>query len=120
MTFDLVRAVSVAQLRDIYRHQGGEREEMLNDRRRVSLQPGTTRLSSSTLQVREWRPRMMQVDDGDTYYLVVTHRRAPWGPDGAQTYAVAVELVDEGRIQLDLYGLVQQRVEVPARARIRI
>jgi hypothetical protein len=120
MTFDLLRAVTVDQLQDIYRRQEEEREDMLNDRRRVSLQPGTTRLSSSTLQVREWRPRQLLVDDGDTYYLVITHRRAPWGPDGAQTYAVAVELIDEGRVQLDLYGLVQQRVRVPARTRVRV
>ena len=119
MTFDLLRAVDVDQVRDIYRRQDEEREAMLHDRRRVSLDPGSTRVGYSTLQVREWRPREMNVDDGDTYYLVVTHRKAPWGSDDEQTYAVAVELVDEERVNIDLYNLVQQRVRLPARVRVR-
>jgi hypothetical protein len=120
MTFDLLRAVDIAQVREIYRRQDEDREAMMNDRRRVGLDPGATRTRSSTLQVREWQPRLMNVDDGDTYYLVVTHRRATWASDAEQNYAVAVELVDEGRVELDLYSLVQQRVEVPARARVRV
>jgi hypothetical protein len=120
MTFDLLRAVDIAQVREIYRRQDDDREAMMNDRRRVGLDPGTTRTLSSTLQVREWRPRLMNVDDGDTYYLVVTHRRATWASDTEQNYAVAVELVDEARVELDIYSLVQQRVEVPARTRVRV
>jgi hypothetical protein len=120
MTFDLLRAVDVAQVRDIYRRQEEEREAMLGDRRRVALDPGSTRVLSSTLQVREWRPRLMNIDDGETYYLVVTHRRAPWASELEQTYAVAVELVDEARATLDVYSLVQQRIDVPARARVRV
>lgn len=119
MTFDLLRAVDIDQVRDIYRRQDEEREAMLRDRRRVSLHPGSTRVVSSTLQVREWRPREMNVDDGDTYYLVVTHRKAQWGSDDDQTYAVAVELVEEARLNIDLYNLVQQRVRIPVRARVR-
>jgi hypothetical protein len=119
MTFDLLRAVDIQQLRDIYSRQDDEREAMLSDRRRVSLQPGTTRVLASTLQVREWRPRLMNLDDGDTYFLVVTHRRAQWSAEAEQTYAIAVELVDEDRLNLDVYNLVQQRVQVAVRARIR-
>jgi hypothetical protein len=53
-------------VREIYRRQDEERDEMLQDRRRVSLDPSSTRVISSTLQVHEWRSKQMSVDDGDT------------------------------------------------------
>lgn len=130
MRVDLYRNTALSEIEAIHRRQDpDERVAMIDDRRRVTarLRPSSDRVLGSTLQVRRWRApaaNSLSVDDGDTYYLVVTHSSAPWGGNLkeeylTQGYAVAVELVDRDRTEVDLYNLVQQRVRMPARVRVR-
>jgi len=119
MSFDLLRNVTPEAVRQRYSRQGEDRLDLFTDRRRLGLGPGATRTANSTLQLRHFGPRELNPDDGDVYYLAVKHRPAPWASPGQQRYAVAVELVEEQREEVDLYAEVQQQVRVPARVRIR-
>jgi hypothetical protein len=82
----------------------------------------------STLQARRWEAshaRSLDPDDGDTYYVVLTHTREGWAdrlPEDytAQRYALAVELWDRERTDINLYDLVQSQVRVPATVRVRV
>lgn len=63
-------------------------------------------------------------DDGDVYHLVLSHVREPWAdrlPEDytRQRYELVVELWNRDRTDVDLYNLVQNRVAVPARVRVR-
>lgn len=119
MSFDLLRNVTPQEITERYARQGEQRVELWSDRRRLDLKPGSTRTANSTLQVRRVFPKQLDPDDGDLYYLAVKHRPAAWASGGQQTYAIAVEIVDAERQDVDLYVDVQQRVAVPARVRIR-
>jgi hypothetical protein len=119
MSFDLLRNVTPEEIAERYAHQGEERVDLWDDRRRLNLKPGSRRTSNSTLQVRSVAHRQLNPDDGETYYLAVKHRPAPWAPGGTQPYAVAVELVDEDNTEVDLYAEVQQQARVRAQIRVR-
>jgi hypothetical protein len=130
MRLDLYRAIDLEALERVVRRQEKEdRTPMVGDRRRVTskLKPGTERLLDSTLHVRRWRAahaNSLSPDDGDTYFLVVSHATAPWAGHLAdayekQRYAIAVSLSDRERPEVNLYNLVQQQVRVPARVRVR-
>jgi hypothetical protein len=74
MSFDLLRASSLEEVRSWYRKQDPEEPLKLpGDRRRLKLEPGTETMSNSTLAVRGVRRRLFGADDGDTYYIAVTH-----------------------------------------------
>jgi subtilisin family serine protease len=128
---DLFRNVDLDDLRDLMGRQDPEdRQGLPADRRRIQqkLRPTGTIALGSTLQVRRWDARAassLNPDDGDTYHAVLTHVRESWAdrlPEEytEQGYAIAVELWDRDRLDVDLYNLVQNQVEVPARVRIRI
>lgn len=119
MSFDLLRNVAPEEIAERYARQGEDRVELWTDRRRLNLKPGSTHTSNSTLQVRRVLLRQLDPDDGDVYYVAVKHRPASWATGGQQSYALAVEIVDEDRPELDLYAEVQQRVRLPARVRLR-
>ena len=131
MRFDLLRAMELQDVLDVYQRQPPDVDDRLDlptNRTRVkNLLPGSDRLNDSTLLVRRWRAdhaRSMEVDDGDTYFLAVTHTSAPWAEAmldayESQSYALVIELHDEGRVDLDLYTLVQEQVRLPARVRVR-
>lgn len=124
MQLDLYRAIDIEDLAEILCRQDPDAPNpLVNGRRHVqSLEPGVASLRSSTLQRRTWRPQRLNVDDGQSYLLAVTHRRHTWarGTDyDHQKYALAVTIADEGRTNLDLYALITQQIEVPARVRIR-
>jgi subtilisin family serine protease len=127
MKFDLYRAIDLDDLIEIVGQQPSEGGHSLpGDRRRVSskLFPSSEAVLRSALQVRRWRAAVatsLLVDDGDTYYLVVTHISEPWAeraqPDyDSQAYAIAVELEDRTRHDVNVLERVQQRA---ARARAR-
>ena len=78
MSFDFLRNVEPDEIRARYARQGAERVDLWSDRHRLKLKPGSTLTSKSTLQVRRIFPRELRVDDGDTYYLAVKHKPAPW------------------------------------------
>lgn len=131
MRLDLYRAIDIDKLAAIVQRQdSATRVAMINNRSRATskLKPGTERLLDSTLQVRRWRAaaaNSLSPDDGDTYFLVVSHTSAPWAANLAgeyetQKYAVAVALSDRDRPEVELYNLVQQQVRIPARARVRL
>ena len=124
MQVDLYRAVDLDDLVKIMERQSkDDARPPIDDRRRVDMQPGVNSQKSATLLVRTWAPRRMNLDDGDTYYLVVVHRAQTWARERVdyqeQRYAIAAVLEDEGRIGIDLHALVRQQVRVPARVRIR-
>ncbi|MCF6506114.1 S8 family peptidase [Blastococcus sp. MG754426] len=125
MQMDLYRAIDIEELAELVAKQDpDDPTPPISDRRRVKdLGPGVDSVRSSTLQVRSWAPKLLKVDDGDNYYLVVTHRTQTWSrtDDAAvrQRYALAATLEDRGRVGLDLYALVTQQVRVPARVRLR-
>lgn len=121
---DLVRNTDPAELQKIYEAQDpDDSQDLFRNRRRVDLLPGSQAMSASTLQLRGWSPKRLDIDDGDTYYLAVTHRRQTWARTMTdyreQRYALAVELDAEGQSELDLFALVQQRVQPEVRARLR-
>jgi hypothetical protein len=121
---DLVRNTDATELQQIYQAQDpDDRRDLFNDRRRVDLFPGSQAMAASTLQVRTWSPQRLDIDDGDTYYLVLTHRRQTWARTMAgyetERYALAVELDAEGQERLDLFTILEQRLQPELRARVR-
>jgi hypothetical protein len=118
MSFDLLRASSLAEVQSWYRRQDpGEPLKLPGDRRRPKLDPGIETTANSTLVVRGVRRRLFEADDGDTYYLAVTHSSRPWAEKGQQTYALAVAFEEEERQDVDLYVELQQRVRPRVRVR---
>ena len=62
------------------------------------------------------------VNDGETYLLAVTHRTQTWARNTdyeRQKYALAVTIADEARTDINLFALVTERIELPARVRVR-
>lgn len=125
MQMDLYRSISLEELQAVVGKQNRDAPSpMLKGRRRVKdLDPGVDHVRSSTLQVRTWEPKQLNVDDGETYFLVVTNTTRQWARDrsdySTQRYALAVVLEDEGRLDLDLFSLVTQQVQPEVRARVR-
>lgn len=124
MRLDLVRAMNIGEIEATWRRQPGDKAQRMSlpkdNRRRPPLDPGTQSCDDSTLQVRSLRTNHLDVDDGDTYYVVVQHVPSPWLKDEqAQRYALVVTLEDEEREEIDLYAAVQPRARARQRARIR-
>jgi subtilisin family serine protease len=120
MKFDLVRSISIEAVAEAYRRQDPDEPVTLPPgRARVSLMPGTTLSQSTALKVREFRFVNPVTDDGDTWYVVVTHRRMPWAESEDQTYALAVTLEEEAGVDIDLYALVEEQIRVRPRVRLR-
>jgi hypothetical protein len=120
MSFDLLRNVSVEDVRRRYERQGAQRVPLYTGQReKIDLEPGVQATNNSTLQVRHFQTQQLDPDDGDVYYVAVTHRSAGWADEGDQRYALGVELVEEERQQVDLYAAVQQQARVRARVRLR-
>jgi Subtilase family len=119
MKLDVVRAMSIDEVEEIWRRQpteGDARIDLPKDRRRLTLEPGSQDSGNSTLQVRTFRTRQLDVDDNDTYYVVISHLASSW-LKAEQRYALVVALEDEEREDIDLYALLQARI--PARVRVR-
>ncbi len=120
MRIDLYRAYDLDDLRELMARQpsGPDRLSLPSDRRRVQhLKPSTNAVRYSTLQVRRWHASAatsLDPDDGDTYYLAVTHLSEPWAElaetgYNRQGYALAVELEDRGRQQINILERVRER-----------
>jgi hypothetical protein len=127
MKVDLFRAMDLAEVRTMMARQVKDSSVPLpSDRRRgdKNLKPSSTDVLRSTLQVRRWKAshsRSLDPDDGNTFYLVVTHTSEPWAQRAfedysTQSYALAVELEDRSRAEINLLGRVQARID---RSRIR-
>lgn len=85
----------------------------------MDLIPGTNASLSTALKVRTFTFTRAVIDDGDTWYVVVTHRKMPWAQPENQTYALAVSLEELEETEIDLYSLVQQQIRVRERIRVR-
>jgi hypothetical protein len=124
MQLDLYRSIDIDDLADIVSRQDpADPNPPITDRRRVArLKPGPDSFRSSTLQLRTWQARQLDLNDGETYLLAVTHRTQTWARDTdyeRQNYALAVTVADEERTGIDLYALITERIQVPAQVRIR-
>jgi len=124
MQVDLYRAIDADELAEIVARQGpDDPQPVIKDRRRVGkLEPGVDSSRYATLQTRVWTPKLLKVDDGDTYFLAVTHRSQTWARNSDyehQRYAVVVTLEDQSLVDVDLYASVTQQVRTAVRARIR-
>jgi hypothetical protein len=118
MRFDLLRASTLEDVASWYQQQDPDDPQQLpGDRRRLKLEPGTNTTANSTLLVREARRKLFGADDGDTYFLAVTHQSRQWASSGDQSYAVAVALEEEERQDVDLYVELEQRVRPRVRVR---
>lgn len=123
----LLRNVEPGEIATIYGRQPIEREdraELIQDRRRVDLQPGVRSFTGGTLQVRDFQCRQLNVDDGDMYYLLVIHQSEPWAGslrelNEVQDYAVAVVMEAEEEVELDLRTLLEQRLRQRIEIRLR-
>lgn len=120
MKFDLIRAVTEEEAREIWRRQPTDptrRLQLPGGHRRPRLDPTHQDCDASTLQVRTLRSQHFDIDDGDTYYVIVQHASSRWLEE-RQRYALVVTLEDEEREEIDLYAAVQPRAR--ARTRIRV
>ena len=126
LQISLVRAMAQDEVLDVFRHQPGAQARkndpsltvtpLPTDRRRPTLRPGPDDVARTTAYVSESSTVQLQEDDGDTYYVAVTHQKSPWRnltTYQEQRYAIAVELVDEGEQRIDLYNLVRARISGP-------
>jgi hypothetical protein len=124
MQLDLYRSIDIDDLADIVSRQDvADQRPPIRDRRRVShLKPGPDSFRSSTLQVRTWQARQLDPNDGETYFLAVTHKTQTWARNAdyeRQKYAIAVTVADEARTDINLYALISERLELPAQVRVR-
>jgi len=121
MKVDLYRLFELDELVAIMERQpiNGNRLSLPDDRRRIkSLKPSSEAVLHSTLQVRRWQASAatsLDPNDGETYYLVVTHMKTPWAElaepgYNRQGYALAVELEDRGRQQINILDRLRERI----------
>ena len=128
---DFYRSMSLDDVAVIVRKQEGDHKESLpEDRRRIAdrLRPGAQTSGASTLQVRRWHApsaNSLLPDDGDTYFLVIKHFAQDWAkrlaePYESQRYALAIELEDRTRVDVDLYTTLEAQVRELEQARLRV
>lgn len=124
MKLDIYRDISRDELSELLKKQNPDsKQEMINDRRRLRMSPGSNSFTNSTLQTREWTAARSFANDDETFFIVVTHTAQTWARTdpqySSQRYALAVTLEDQHLVQADLHQLLTQQVEIPARLRIR-
>lgn len=120
INIDLVRAMDPDDIAEAWKSQPTERElreELPQGRQRPTLIPKSNASRYSTLQVRTFDTKRLDVDDGDTYYVVLSHYSASWPTEMAdQRYALVVALEDREREDIDLHALVEAQL----RSRVRV
>lgn len=124
MTVELVRGMSFERVQEIYSRQPTtsqaaedpslERLSLPERENRPILEPGEDSVSFNTLVCREfidgrWDP------EHDEYVAVIRHNQSAWTEAqrrqyASQSYALAVEVADETRTDIDLYALMQARL----------
>lgn len=124
MKIDIYRNINPDELADmLIRQDPDDSHELITDRRRLDLKPGTNTVGNATLQVRTWSRRQTFIDDDETFFIVATHKAQTWARDDpkytSQRYALAVTLDDQNLVQADLRELLTQRVRTAARVRLR-
>lgn len=124
MKINIYRDIDPEELaRMLTRQDPDDPRDLISDRRRLTLTPGSNSFTNSTLQLQRWTATRSFTNDDETFFVVVTHKAQTWArsnPDYQnQSYALAVTLEDQNLIQADLHQLLTQQVRVPARVRIR-
>lgn len=133
MTLALLRAVDEHEALAIFQRQPTRQQRQANpalpytalpqDRKRLNLEPSTPAIGRTTLVRTEWTGVLLDPKDGDEYFLAVAHSKATWpglGEYETQRYGLAVEVVDEGRVTLPLYDLIQAKLRARAGVRATI
>lgn len=133
MQFDFVRNMTLADVKRTWESQPtlAEREAdaslpydvLPSGNERPRTNPPVSQLRSNTLIRRDVASDHWSVDDSD-YFLVVSHDSSAWtraqlAANPIQNYALAIEMVDEGRPSLDLHNLVQARLRTRLKGRSR-
>jgi len=100
------------------------RSNLPSGRLRPGLAPTVRQLASSTLIRRDYVDQTWDPDD-ESYFLVVSHNLSPWTDrqrreHSHQRYSLAVQLVENDRLDLDLHALVRARLIARARGRVRL
>ncbi len=131
MAAELVRGITLNDVQEIYARQPGLaavaddptliRLDLPDEEHRPNMYPGATTIASNTLIRREFLNGRWDPDHGD-YFLIITHNQSAWTTAQRnsypnQTYALAVEIAEEGASTLDLYAAI--RAQLRARARVR-
>lgn len=124
MKVDIYRDIDPDLLAEmLIRQDPDDPQDLIGDRRRLKLTPGSNSFTNSTVQVRQWSPRRAFTDDDETFFVVVTHKAQTWARSSPtyvrQSYALAVTLEDQNLVQADLRQLLTQQVRMPARVRVR-
>lgn len=124
MKIDIYRDIDPDELAEmLVKQDPDDAQDLINDRRRLRLSPGSNSFTNSTLQSRHWIARKTFVDDEETFYVAITHKAQTWARDNPdyqnQSYALAVTLEDQHLVNVDLHQVLTQQVQVPARVRIR-
>lgn len=133
MTIQLVCGLSFVEVERTYQRQPSRAEAQANPtlqridlpagRFRPTLHPGSSRLEWNTLIRRDFIHGAWDPDD-ENYFLVVTHNLSPWTlaqrrSYSDQRYALAVQVVDEERLDLDVHGQISALLRAEARATAR-
>jgi hypothetical protein len=132
MKFDFVRNMPLEDVVTAYEkqpHSAAEREidpslphaYLPEGHERPGMLPITTALGSNTLVRRDFTGGFDAADE--SYFLVIYHDQSQWTQSQKkeyprQSYALAIEIVDEARTDLDLHALVEAQLDVRLRARL--
>jgi hypothetical protein len=124
MKFNVYRDIDPDELAEILQRQDpDDPNDLINDRRRLNLQPGVNTFTHSTLQLRAWVGRNSFMNDHETFLIAVTHKAQTWARDDAtyeqQGYALAATLEDRELATADLHQLLRQQLRLPTRVRLR-
>lgn len=124
MKIDIYRDIDPDELAEILVKQDpDDARDLIGDRRRLKLEPGSNSFTNSTLQTRHWTARNSFVNDDEMFYVVITHRAQTWARNDSQyqeqAYGLAVTLEDRNLVEASLHDLLTQRVRIPARIRIQ-
>ena len=82
MKFNVYRDIDPDELAEILQRQDpDDPNDLINDRRRLNLQPGVNTFTHSTLQLRAWVGRNSFMNDNETFLIAVTHKAQAWARD---------------------------------------
>lgn len=124
MRFNVYRDIDPNELAEILERQDpDDPNDLINDRRKLNLQPGVNTFTHSTLQLRAWVGRNSFVNDDETFLIAVTHKAQTWARNDSayehQSYALAATLEDRELATADLHQILRQQLRVPTRVRLR-
>ncbi len=122
--FNVYRDIDPDELAEILKRQDpNDPADLINDRRKLNLQPGVNTFTHSTLQLRSWVGRNSFVNDSETFLIAVTHKAQTWARNDPtyehQGYALAATLEDRELATADLHQTLRQQLRLPSRVRLR-